>query len=178
MDCLSKNLSLDLPIPYSTETHKLKLLGYLDDKHSLTPKAIELISAADAIISNPKETVVGQTIITDEFKAQVAKYREIFPKGVVNGKALRGGSAELTARFVWFFKEFPQYTWDHVLNATQNYINSFGTDLTYCKTAVYFIKKDDKNKNTISLLADWCEAELDTEREEPVKHIIGFNRLI
>jgi hypothetical protein len=115
--------------------------------------------------------------ITDEyFLANVAKYREIFPKGVVNGKTLRNGSLELTNRFLWFFQTYPQYSWDHVLAATQNYIDQCA-DFTYCKTSAYFIKKEDKNKTTQSLLADWCEAHLDEEKDSE-SPIIGFNKLV
>lgn len=175
--CLDKNEPLDLTVPYSTEMHKLKLSGYLDDKHNLTDSAIEVMKEIDAVFK-PREKAGSKLVITDEFKESVAKYREMFPKGVVSGKALRNGTLELTTRLLWFFREHPQYTWEHVYNATQNYINSFGTDLTYCKTSAYFIKKEDKNKNIISLLADWCEAELDNEKDEPVSPIIGFNKLV
>lgn len=155
--------------------HKLKLLGYLDDNHNLTPAAMNVLIEIESSLGQTKE---GKTLGADDlFKANVAKYRELFPKGVVNGRVLRNGSVDLISRMLWFFQTYPQYSWDMVLNATQSYINSLGTDLTYCKTSKYFIKKDDKNKLTISLLAEWCEAELDEDREE-VSPIIGFNKLV
>jgi len=175
MYCLAKNENLSLKIPYATELRKLGLLGYVDENHNLTSTALKVLMDIDAGMGDDK--VQKSKLIDSEFADNVTKYRELFPKGVVNGKALRNGTIELTNRMLWFFKNYPQYTWDHVLNATQNYINSFGTDLTYCKTSAYFIKKEDKNKNTISLLADWCEAELDEEKE-PAKPVIGFNKLV
>lgn len=175
MYCLLKNEYIDLKIPYTTEMHKLRLLGYLDDNHNLTALGKGIVIEIEVAMGENKTSKLAN--VDDTFAANVAKYRELFPRGVVNGKTLRNGTTELTTRFLWFFKTYPQYTWDHVLNATQHYINSFGIDLTYCKTSGYFIKKEDKNKNMTSLLADWCEAELDEEREK-AKPIIGFNKLV
>lgn len=155
--------------------HRLKLQGYLDDQHNLTAKAKQVLKEISSSLSGNKTSKISEA---DEiFKAQVTKYRELFPKGVISGKPLRNGSADLTVRMLWFFKTYPQYTWEHVLSATEKYITSFGADLTYCKTSAYFIRKEDKNKNIISLLADWCEAELD-EDKEPVYPVIGFNKLV
>lgn len=155
--------------------HRLKLQGYLDDQYNLTIQAKVILNDIVSSLTGDKSSKTLE--IGEEFKAQVTKYRELFPKGVISGKPLRNGSADLTTRMLWFFKTYPQYTWEHVLSATEKYIMSFGPDLTYCKTSAYFIRKEDKNKNIISLLADWCEAELD-EDKEPVNPIIGFNKLV
>lgn len=173
--CLAKNEHLDLKIPYTTEMHKLKLLGYLDDNHNLTPAAMNVLMEIESSLNQTKD--YKALAVDDIFKANVAKYREIFPRGVIDGRALRNGSLELTNRMVWFFQTYPQYTWDVVLSATKSYINSLGEDLTYCKTSKYFIKKDDKYKVTVSLLADWCEAELDEDKEQ-ASPVIGFNKLV
>ena len=154
--------------------HKLKLLGYLDENHNLTTTANNTLIDIE---SGMMGTKVGRTGLLDEaFVANVAKYRELFPKGVVNGKALRNGSIELTNRMLWFFKTYPQYDWEIVLAATHNYLSTL-EDFTYCKTSAYFIKKEDKNKNTQCLLADWCEASLD-EDKELASPIVGFNKLV
>jgi hypothetical protein len=59
---------------------------------------------------------------------------------------------------VWFFKEYPEYTWEDVFTATTRYVEPFeeSSDYTYMQTSRYFIKKDDKSKNTISTLAGIC----------------------
>jgi hypothetical protein len=64
----------------------------------------------------------------------------------------------LYQRFVWFFTEYPEYTWEDVFVATKKYLAGFeaSVDYTYAQTSKYFIKKDDKNKNIVSTLATMC----------------------
>lgn len=174
MYCLTKNELIELPISHTTECQKLKILGYLDSSSNLTEKGKQVFDVIENYKSDKKVPPVKNI---EEFKDNVSIYREIFPKGVVDGKPLRGSPSEIAPRILWFFNTYPQYTWDHVLKATQSYIDSFGADFTYCKTSIYFIKKEDKNKNTTSVLADWCEAELDELKESP-RPILGFNRLV
>jgi hypothetical protein len=112
------------------------------------------------------------------FRENVETYRALFPKGVVDGKALRSSLTDLVPAFIWFFKVYPQFSWENVLNATKLYLESHQGNFTYCKTAVYFIKKQDKSKNYISLLATWCEAEIDNNEELPKNVIDDFNKLV
>jgi hypothetical protein len=154
--------------------HKLKLQGFLDEQSRPTAEAkLLLIEAAKLHLRKIKDVT---TSLDESFQENIAKYRKLFPAGVVAGKQLRNSANDLVPRMVWFQKTYPQYTWENILSATEKYIQSLGTDYTYCKTAAYFIKKDDKNKSSISLLATWCEAELDDDNHVPVN--IGFNRLV
>lgn len=174
MYCLDNTEKIELPIADKTEMHRLQLMDYVDSQGNLTDKAKKfLIDAARLQIRKIKKM---ESDITDEFKDNVKKYIEIFPKGASSGKVLRGSVNSIVPMFSWFFANYPEYSWDDVLIATKRYIESID-NMTYCKTAGYFIKKDDKNKNTISLLSDWCSAVGDEKTDETSNPVVGFNRL-
>lgn len=159
---------------HSTEMHKLKLAGFLDAQSRPTPLAKELlIETAKLHLRKMKDVTAS---LGDDFADNVGRYRKLFPPGMISGRQLRNSVADLTPRMAWFTKTYPQYTWENILSATQKYIDSLVGDYTYCKSAAYFIKKDDKNKTSLSLLATWCEAELDDDNTESVS--IGFNKLV
>jgi len=96
----------------------------------------------------------------EEWEEHITKYNECFPKGKRpdSTHAYRTNPKELYERFIWFFNEYPEYTWDLVHQATEQYIESFKeqSDYTYIQSSKYFIKKDDKNKQTVSGLATMC----------------------
>jgi hypothetical protein len=119
--------------------------------------------------------------IDPEFTENLTAYRNMFPNSRLAGKMVRNSVSDLEPRMLWFFKTFPEYTWEHVLGATQKYLESMQGEYKYCMTSAYFIKKDDKTKSSLSLLSSWCEAEL-TQEEDPdasrASAVLGFNRLI
>lgn len=173
--CLDNTEKIELPIPDKTEMHRLHLLKYLDDQYNITESGkMLLIDIERHFIKKSKDVV--ESDIEQEFKENVKKYIHLFPGGIVGGKALRGSINQITPRLAWFMKTYPEYNWDTIHLATEKYIESLD-NMTYCKTAGYFIKKDDKNKATTSLLADWCEAVRDIVEEEKKNPIVGFNKL-
>lgn len=173
--CLDNTEKIELPIPDKTEMHRLQLLGYLDEQYNITEKGkMMLIDIERFFIKKDKEP--NKSDLELEFKHSVKKYIDIFPGGIVSGKALRGSISTILPRMNWFMKTYPEYTWDTIYVATRKYIESLD-NMTYCKTAGYFIKKDDKNKTTTSLLADWCEAVNNMEEEERNNPALGFNKL-
>jgi len=172
---LESKEKLDLTIPYSAEITRLKHNGFLDENTNLTNEAkIILIEAARIFIKQSK-TVHDE--LGADFTENVKKYRETFPPGLKSNRMLRTGITDLSPRFVWFFKTYPQITWEQVFLATEKYVESFGKDLTYCKSASYFIKKDDKTRNSISDLATWCEG-LTEEDSEPSGDFGGFYEVL
>ena len=160
---LQNKEKLDLKISYSAEITKLKYNEFLDESVNLTNEAILILEEACCLFSNQPKEIQKETV--SEFTENVKKYREIFPPGLKHNRMLRTGIMELSPRFVWFFKTYPQITWDEVFLATEKYVDSFGKDLTYCKSASYFIKKEDKTRNLISDLATWCEGLTEEDSE-------------
>ena len=173
---LDQNLSFDLPIPYAAEVFKLKHLGLIDDDSKLTQEGRMFLIETYRIQLKQVKSINDE--LDSSFRENVETYRLLFPKGVVDGKALRSSMTDLVPAFIWFFKVYPQFTWENVINATKLYLESHQGNYTYCKTAGYFIKKQDKSKNYISLLATWCEAEIDGN-DQPSSNIVDdFNKLV
>lgn len=169
---------MDLPVAHSTEIKRLQLSGHLEEKSAtITIKGKEVLVEAHKLFTRTTKDIMDS--LGDDFTANVLKYRELFPKGANTGRTLRSSVNDIIPRMRWFMQTYPQYTWENILNATTKYINNLSesSKLEFCKTASYFIKKDDKNKMTVSSLAEWCEAEIDTdiEGENP---ITMFNKLL
>lgn len=175
---IDENISFDLPVAHSTEIKRLQLSGHLHPgKLEITSKGKEfLIEAAKLSIRTTKQIMDS---LGDDFSINILKYRDLFPKGAVAGRTLRSSTQDISQRMKWFMQTYPQYTWDNILAATENYLRNLNENnkMEYCKTASYFIKKDDKNKMTVSSLAEWCEAETDQE-PEPENPITLFNKLL
>lgn len=169
---------MDLPVAHSTEIKRLQLSGHLEpNSMALTLKGKELVIEACKLFTRTTKDIMDS--LGDDFNANVLKYRELFPKGSNSGRTLRSSINDLIPRMRWFMQTYPQYTWENILNATTKYITSLteSNKMEFCKTAAYFIKKDDKNKMTVSSLAEWCEAEVDTDIEEE-NPITMFNKLL
>lgn len=176
--CLDSNLDYkELPVTVAAELTKLKHYGYIDKEtgHLTKEAKLVLVEASKLFLRNAKSI---QDELGNEFTENVKKYKELFPAGIQQGRALRTSVTDLSPRFIWFFKTFPAITWDMVFRATEKYIESFGRDLTYCKNSSYFIKKDDKHKSTISDLATWCENLEEDEADSSYGDYGGFNEVI
>jgi hypothetical protein len=96
----------------------------------------------------------------EEWEENIIKYNEFFPKGKRpdSSHAYRTNPKELYERFIWFFNEYPDYTWDLVMQAVEQYADGFkeSGDYTYMTNSKYFIKKEDKNRQIASGLATMC----------------------
>ena len=94
------------------------------------------------------------------------EYREIFPKGKLpSGELARQSVKELQDKFVWFFKTYPEYDWDLVLDATEYYVDTFAKkNYMYMATSSYFIKKTMTTKEVKCKLADYCQEIIDNPK--------------
>lgn len=174
MYCLDNSENIELAIADKTESYKLQLLQYVDNQSNLTEKGKKVLIEIERYLIQKTTTTV--TDIETDITENIKKYISIFPAGIVEGKALRTSPKAIMPRIKWFLNLYPEYTWDTIFNATKKYIESID-NMTYCKTASYFIKKEDKNRTVISLLADWCEAIKDIKNEEENNPIRNFNKL-
>jgi hypothetical protein len=96
----------------------------------------------------------------EEWQENIVRYNEFFPKGKRPDSAhsYRTNPKELYDRFIWFFNEYPEYTWDLVFQAVEQYADAFreSGDYMYMANSKYFIKKEDKNKQVSSTLGSMC----------------------
>jgi len=102
---------------------------------------------------------VTSSVLGEDFLGKLNEYRELFPVGKFpSGEVARQTVRELKDKFVWFFKTYPEFSWDLVLDATQYYLMQKQlTAYQYTMTSSYFIKKMDVHKNVTSKLADYCQ---------------------
>ena len=117
-------------------------------------------SSFDAILKKTKARVTKE-ILGENFLKNVNEYREIFPDFRLPSKELGRQTVEtLSDRFVKFFKKYPKYDWELVLDAADYYVNYYKkVDYKYMTCSLYFIEKDG-----ISKLADTCQAIIDNPK--------------
>jgi hypothetical protein len=154
-----------------TEQHRLTLSEFIyeeDGKFLLTQKAKQLLDAVDKIDLSIEKRVKKVPIGT--WEKEIAEFNNLFPKGRRDGSstAYRTNPKELHERFCWFFKEYPNYNWELVLEMTKKYVEIFNEsgDYRYMQSSKYFIKKQDKNMEVTSTLASMCWNKLEGNDEE------------
>lgn len=174
--CLESNLKVELPISQGAEYKRLQLMGLLDDDLKLTQAGINLVLEANRIFLTDKEPVAEVT--ESEYVSFLEEYRMLFPSTREAGKLVRNNITDLLPRMRWFNKTYPQYSKEQILDATRAYINSFDGFFKYCMTSAYFIKKDDKNKTSLSSLSSWCEGQTEKDPDQSPSIALGFNKLI
>jgi hypothetical protein len=137
--------------------------GHLDKDGKLTPGALFVLDEFETLLSKTKKKVVSEVLGMDALK-NVKIYREMFPaEKLPSGEVGRQGIQELRDKFVWFFKTYPEFTWDNVLDATDYYIHTKRKDgFNYMINSTYFIQKTDpRTKVSRSALADHCQLLID-----------------
>lgn len=100
---------------------------------------------------------------TDEFLEKVNEFREIFPKGINRStqKPHRSPIKELQKKLAKFFAENPDYSWDLVLDAADNYVERYSkVDYAMMRTSSYFISKIIGGEQSSDLAAE-CQLLVD-----------------
>lgn len=88
----------------------------------------------------------------------IKEYNNLFPEPIRGERNLRGDEKSCLARMKWFLKAY-KYTKEHILSATEEYLNSQAASDTghkYTQTSDYFIKKG-TGADCTSRLAQACE---------------------
>ena len=134
--------------------------GWVSAEGNLTPGALFILDEFETFLKKTKSKVTKE-ILGEDFIKYVNEYREIFPDFRLPSKELgRQSTSTLSDRFVKFFKKYPQYDWELVLDAADYYVNYYKkTDFKYMACSLYFIEKDN-----ISKLADTCQAIIDNPK--------------
>ena len=127
-------------------------------RYSLMNKAEELLTK---IIINSDSNVTKRSTSIEEL---ADKLRDIYPNGKIanSNYYYRCNRQDIINKLKTFFKMYgTKYTDEQIINATQQYIDSFNGNYTYLKLLKYFIWKDErlKGESVQSLLADFIENE-------------------
>ena len=140
--------------------------GLIDDAGKLTNKAATILNEFETYLVKTKKKVT-LAVLGENFNEKVKEYREAFPaKRLPSGELARQSVQELKDKFVWFFKNYPEYDWDLILDATDYYNEVFRKkNHMYMATSSYFIKKTNpQTKEVSSKLADYCQQIIDNPK--------------
>jgi hypothetical protein len=139
--------------------------GLIDDDGRLTNKAAVILNEFETYLVKTKKKVASE-ILGADMNERIKEYREIFPsKRLPSGELARQSTQELKDKFIWFFKTYPEYDWDLVLDATDYYNDIFKKkNYMYMANSSYFIKKTNPQKEISSKLADYCQEIIDNPK--------------
>lgn len=143
-----------------------KAKGLIDDSNNITNKGAIILNEFETFLVKIKKKVASD-ILGADMNDRIKEYREIWPgKRLPSGELARQSTQELKDKFVWFFKTYPEYDWDLVLDATDYYNEVFKKkNYMYMATSSYFIKKTNTtSKEVSSKLADYCQEILDNPK--------------
>lgn len=121
--------------------------------YRLTKKGEGFIRYAEAT------SLVIQNTDENDIVEWIKDYNSLFPEPIRGQRNLRGNEESCALRMKWFLKKY-KYTKDHILAATEEYLNSQAASEDghkYTVTSDYFIKKGNGTDCT-SRLAQACEA--------------------
>ena len=138
--------------------------GLLDDNGVLTTKALVVLEDFETLLVKTKKKVTTE-VLGDNFLEQIDIYRQLFPAGILpTGVVGRSTVQEVKDKFVWFFKKYPEFTWDTVLEAANYYkfLKDNPEKRKYMMNASAFIQKTDTITKTVkSTLAEYCQMIID-----------------
>jgi len=163
LDCYRKKIKPTAIINEDAEKLIALSKGLIKEDGNLSQTAINILEEFETYLVKTKSKVTKQ-VLGEDFVQKVTEYREAFPKQrLPSGELARQSIKELQDKFVWFFKTYPEYDWDLILDATDYYNILFEKKgYMYMATSSYFIKKTNpQTKETTSKLADYCQQLID-----------------
>lgn len=165
LDCCKEKIIPAKLINAAAERIIAEQNGLITSDGNLTSKASIILNEYNGSLTKTKKKVIEDVLGLDCVN-RINEYRNIFPNGKLpSGQLAKQNVQDLKAAFVWFFKTYPEFDWDVVLDATEYYVATFEKkNYLYMATSKYFIKKDDKFKNSHSILADYCQQILDNPK--------------
>lgn len=137
--------------------------GHIDQDSKLSTGAVFILDEFETLLVKTKKKVVSDILGVNALDS-IKIYREMFPTiKLPSGEYARQNIQELKDKFVWFFKTYPEFTWEIVLDATDYYVyNKQKEGYLYMMTSSYFIQKTDpRTKISRSSLADLCQNIID-----------------
>lgn len=159
IDCYKNKIRPTLIINQDAELLICKSKGLIDEQNNVTPRGLEALEEFQTFLVKTKKKVTKE-VLGENFMENITKYRELFPAERLPSKQYaRQSVEELKDKFIWFFKTYPQFSWELVFDATDYYIylkKVQPVPYQYMMTSSYFIKKSDGG-NTRSALADTCQ---------------------
>lgn len=166
LSCYKDNIKPSKIINEELENQKCQEAQLIDNQGNLTNKASLILNEFEMFLVKTKKKVTSE-VLGPGFTEKIQEYREIFPsKRLPSGQLARQSVEELKQKFIWFFKTYPEYDWELILDAADYYNAVFEKKgYMYMATSSYFIKKTDPiTKEVSSKLADYCQEILDNPK--------------
>jgi len=163
LDCCRSNIQVTKIINQDAERIICHAKGLIDENAKLTNKGAMILNEYETFIVKTKKKVASEVLGAD-MNERINEYRNIWPsKRLPSGELARQSVTELKDKFVWFFKTYPEYDWNLILDATDEYNDLYEKkNYQYMVTSSYFIKKTNpQTKEVTSKLADCCQQILD-----------------
>ena len=149
--------------------------GLADDYLAIFSPVIEDLDSDFVSLeeNNYLRRINGKYLITDTGLAKLTKKADnrevilaeelikIFPEGKKNGShRWKGTTIAVANKLRSFIKKYPQYTNDDIINATQEYVDSFyGRDIHKgMSILIYFIDKEERGSILLEFLQDTGKA--------------------
>jgi hypothetical protein len=163
LDCCRSNIKPSKIINEDIEKEVCLQRNLIDSEGNITNEGAVILNEFETYLVKVKRKVASEVLGAD-MNDRIKEYREIWPaKRLPSGELARQSAQELKDKFVWFFKTYPEYDWDLILDATDYYNEVFKRkNYMYMVTSSYFIKKtNSQTKEVTSKLADYCQEILD-----------------
>lgn len=166
LDCCRERIKPTSIIDAEAEAAACKLKGFITEEGNISNLGSVILNEFETYLVKTKKKVTKE-VLGEDFLDRVKEYRNAFPDiRLPSGELARQSIKEVKDRLVWFFKNYPEYDWDLVLDATDYYNDVFKRkNYMYMVTSSYFIKKTNpQTKEVTSKLADYCQAILDNPK--------------
>jgi hypothetical protein len=163
LDCCRSSIKPTTIINQDAEKMICMAKGFITENGELTNSGATILNEFETYLVKRKKAVTRE-VLGEDFAERVNEYRNAWPKKrLPSGELARQSVQELKDKFVWFFKTYPEYTWDLILDATDYYNLVYEKkSYQYMVTSSYFIKKTNAmTKEITSKLADTCQELLD-----------------
>jgi len=158
LDCLRHKLKPTSIVDEFIEIRKCRDLGLITEEGVITPEGLSLLDEFENYLVKTKKKV-ETSVLGDNFLNNIKTYIEMFPqKKLPSGKYARQPMKDIKDAFIWFFRNYPEYTWTDVLDATHYYIYmAKEKNYLYMMDSLHFISKtDNMTKKIRSSLAGVC----------------------
>lgn len=157
LDCCHSKISPTKIIDIDIIRSECQNLNLVDNNNNITSTGLVILNEFETFLVKTKKKINNE-VLGENFIAKVKEYRELFPAiRLPSGQLARQSPQELKDKLVWFFKTYPDISWDELLDATEYYVEYYRKqEWRYMATSSYFIKKTLLDKTITSKLADTC----------------------
>lgn len=159
LDCLRLKIEPQKIIDAHSCKLGLMAAGYIDRDGKLSEGAQQILNEFEMLLVKTKRKVSSE-VMGEKYTAKIKEFLSFFPaKRLSSGVVAQSTVQDMIPRMIWFFKTYPEYDWDTVLDAAQYYcILKEREHFQWMMNSAYFVQKvDPTTKISRSELATYCQ---------------------